>query len=439
MRRTAPLVLFALAALAAAGLAGPAFQRFNLHYVTRPFGAAGTVDASMPATHYWYKDHRSRIDIAMPGGDQLMQSQIMDCDSSRMISVDWLQRTYTLTTFDEFRRQQEEMMRSVGMGTPGTPAPSAPEGEARTGGRVVVSTSWRDSMLDEPRFGLPVRWVSMVMEIDASEDACSPQDSRMETHFWTADLDVPLCTPPIADGGGPAAYRPPVRGCEDRIEQKTVGRPAPLDFILRMWTVGEGGMMGGYEVVELSRDELADSLFVPPAGFRRVEPGQTVAGMPGMPTAPAPKAPGAIRVGVAIRLASDAPAAPAQLAADVAEWIVSQGIDAVPLAATERAAALAEAPEVEADYILFYDLPKAQVKASGRGMLGAALGGALGERAGGGAVQLEVEGDYELLRPSGERVTDGEIEEEERAEDPQAQLAEILEGPAGVAIAAIRR
>jgi hypothetical protein len=54
-------------------------------------------------------------------------------------------------------------------------------------------------------------------------------------------------------------------------------------------------------------------------------------------------------------------------------------------------------------------------------------------------MQLEVEGAYELLLPDGERVTDGDVEEKEAAEDPQAQFPEMLEPSAGEAIRAISR
>jgi hypothetical protein len=420
-------------------------QEFNLTYTRYPLDAAGTVDRDQPPMRFWYKGNRSRTDILMMQGgqSQLLQSSILDCDSSRTITIQWPQRTYTLETFEEYKRKQEQAMRDAARmaGQAGMPAgrPSA----NTTGGTVTISTVWRDSMLDEQRFGFPVRWASMVLESDASEDACHPQDTRMEVHYWVVDLDLPLCSPPVVADGGVAAIGPADGGCRDRVEQNAVGKPPSLEFILRQWMVGEDGTITGFEVVELSQEELADSLFVPPAGFRQVDPGAVYAAglQPGaaVPDAAPPKAAGAIRVAVAVGLPSGAPAVPVQVAADVAEWIRGQGLDAVHLAAGNRQAALAEAPGVEADYVLFYAVDKAEAKVSGRGMLGGIVGGAIGERAAGGAVQLEVEGAYELMQLSGERVADGEIEEEERAEDPQAQLAEILEGAAAEAIAAIRR
>jgi hypothetical protein len=437
------LLAFGLLVLAVTAPAGVQ-QEFNLTYARYPLDAAGAIDRDQAPMRFWYKGNRSRTDILMmqDGQSQLIQSSILDCDSSRTITIQWPQRTYTLETFEEYKRKQEQALREAGrasqVGMPGG-RPSA----GTTGGTVTISTVWRDSMLDEQRFGFPVRWASMVLESDASENACYPQDMRMESHYWVVDLDLPLCNPPVVADGGVAASGPADGGCRDRVEQKTVGKPPPLDFILRQWMVGEDGRITGFEVVDLSREELADSLFVPPAGFRQVDPGAAyAAGLePGLagPGAAPPKAPGAIRVAVAVKLPPGAPAAPVQLASDVAEWIRGQGLDAVPLNATDRQAALAEAPGVEADYVLYYDLEKAEAKVSGRGMLGAALGGAIGERAAGGALQLEVEGGYELLTPAGERVTDGEIDDKERAEDPQAQLASVLKAAAEPAIAAIPR
>ena len=444
------LGLLGLAAVAAADMK----QDFNLTYTTYPLNERGAVNRGESPTRHFYKGHRSRIDNFSSGGSQprLAQSFIMDCDSSRMITIDWQERTYTLMTFAEFQRMQEQMMRMASRMAgqmsqiPGMGGPRPQEGA--TGGVVTVTTTWRDSTLDERKFGLPVRWVSMAESRDASEDACYPDDSNQMTQRWVTDLDLPLCVPPFDVTAMSAAFEPPApQGCEDRVETKVVGTPRPLGFILREWNTAEDGSITGYEVVELSRAELADSLFVPPTGFRLVEiempsdadMDQAVAmGGVGAAAAP-PKAEGAIRVGVSIQMEPGSHGAPAPLAAEVAEWIRSQGLDAVPLAAQDRAAALAEAPTVQADYVLFYDLDKAQAKVSGRGMLGAALGGSLGERAAGGAMQLEVEGGYVLLRPSGEEVTDGQIEEKERAEDPQAQLAVILEEAAGQAIRAIPR
>jgi hypothetical protein len=448
-------ILLAACVFAVVSLPADQTTEFHLTYTTYPLAGSGDVDRSQPPTRYWYKGHRSRIDNFRSGGTdpQLAQSFIMDCDSSRMITIDWSEKTYTIMTFAEWQRMMEQMMRMASrFGGAQVGAPDAPAARTGPGGTVTVTTVWRDSMLDERRFGLPVRWTSMSETSEASADACYAGAGHSEIQRWITDLDLPLCIPPFdVKAMSVPMTQTPQPACEDRVVERTEGAPR-TGFVLREWTTS-GNEVSGWEVTELSRDSLPDSLFAAPPGFRRVETempdisdadmdaaAAAMAGAPGAGAAPAPKAAGAVRVGVAVGLPPEAPADPHRLAADVAAWIRDHGLDAVALRAGTPDAAMAEAPTVEADYVLYYDVEKAEMKVSGRGMLGAAIGGAIGGRAGGGAMQLEVEGRYDLRSvPAGDRVADGKVDEKEAAEDPQAQLAGILQGAAGEAIAKIRR
>jgi hypothetical protein len=203
----------------------------------------------------------------------------------------------------------------------------------------------------------------------------------------------------------------------------------------------------GFEVTDLSRSALADSLFAPPAGFEEIDLDAMFGGMAaleggaGAAAEPvSPKAAGIIRIGVALSAPPDMPADPRALKRAIADWIETQaGYDAVPLAASDKAGALAEAPGVEADYVLFYDLDEAKAGVSGKGVLGGIVGGSLGARAAGGAMKLEVKGEYELNAvPGGERVAREEIDEEDGTEDPQADLTETLTDAAREALEALR-
>ena len=63
----------------------------------------------------------------------------------------------------------------------------------------------------------------------------------------------------------------------------------------------------------------------------------------------------------------------------------------------------------------------------------------LGAKAAGGALKLEVKGDYDLSAvPGGERVARDEIDEEKGTEDPQTDLTEVLTEVAGEALEALR-
>ncbi|HUP20089.1 MAG TPA: hypothetical protein VM778_09070 [Gemmatimonadota bacterium] len=456
MRRTLASVLVAVAAVSAAALAASSLQRFNLHYETRPLDESGAVDQGEAPTGYWYKDHRSRIDsYSMEGGrPELQSSFVMDCDSSRMLMIDWRNETVTETTFEEFQamqRQAMEMAARYGAALPGAPAGAA-AGESRPGGTVEVTTAWSDT-LDDPRFGLTVRRVGMVETRTASADACTPGDSRSEVRRWITELNPPICVPPFDvtafEAGG---FAPPAPSCEDRVVERTTGRPRH-GFVLReehrRISLAEdkrgdsGHITSGYEVTTLSLDSLADSLFAAPRGFERQSlpslGDMAGAGAIGAPGEAPPKAAGIVRVAVALRLPAGAPVVPAQAAEDVVAWISGQpGYDAVRLAALDADAARAEAAGVDADYVLFYDVGKAEAKVSGRGLLGGAIGGALGERAAGGALHLEVRGRWELSRLDGGRVARDEFEEEERAEDPAAQTSAVLVAAARAALEALR-
>ena len=200
-------------------------------------------------------------------------------------------------------------------------------------------------------------------------------------------------------------------------------------------------------MTDLSREALADSLFLPPAGFERTDIDEMFGGMAELDVAGAgaaeavePKAAGIVRIGVALAAPPDMPADPRALKQEIANWIETQaGYDAVALTARDRAGALAEAPGVQADYVLFYDLEEAKAGVSAGGMLGGIVGGSLGAKAAGGALKLEVQGTYDLSAvPGGERVARDEIDEDKGTEDPQADLSEILSEVAGEALEALR-
>ncbi|HUF88931.1 MAG TPA: hypothetical protein VMR66_02990 [Gemmatimonadota bacterium] len=453
-RRLAALPLAILAALGVgAGVARVDLPRaaFDLTYETLPLDDSGAVDRSAAPTRYWYKDQRSRIDnFSLDSGQPVLESSfIMDCDSSRMVQVSWRERTVMVTTFDEWKRTMEKVMelssRYAGQ-APGQPA-ARPSG---TGGLVTSTTTWHDTTAQRDWFGLPARYAEYTESTTASADACYPADRSYEMRVWTTDLELPLCLPPfdltaatmpaVADGGG---------GCTDRHESKVVGSPRRMGFLLRTETIttDEGTRRSsGFEVTSLSRAALADSLFQPPAGFQRIDMEALYGGMDAMDLAGgaaepvSPKAEGVIRIGVALDLPPDAPADPRAVAREIADWIEShEGYDAVPLAARDRSGALAEAPGVEADYVLVYSLEEVKAGVSKKGLLGGAVGGALGARAAGGVMKLEVKGEYELAAvPGGERITREELDEERSTENPQEDLTETLKEAAGAALETLR-
>jgi hypothetical protein len=457
-RRLSVILLGALAGLGVgAGIARVELPRpaNDLTYETLPLDESGNVDRTATPTRFWYKDQKSRIDnFSMQDGRPVLSSSfILDCDSSRMIQVNWEQRTVMVTTFAEWQEAMEQMMELAARYAsqiPGQPAQQEPRPNT-TGGLVTTTTTWDDTTAQRDWFGLPARYVEYSTTTTASADACYPADAAVEHRVWTTQLDIPLCIPPfdlsnvampaVADGGG---------GCVDRHESKVVGRPREIAFLLRTETITNvdgARRSSGYEVTDLSRAALADSLFQPPAGFERVDLESMFGGMAaleggagGAAEPVSPKAAGIVRIGVALSAPLEMPADPNALKREIADWIETQaGYDAVPLSARSADAALAEAPGVEADYVLFYDLDEAKAGVSGKGVLGGIVGGSLGARAAGGTMKLEVKGEYVLNAvPGGERVAREEIDEEDGTEDPQADLTELLTDAAGVALKALR-
>ena len=426
----------------------------DLTYETYPLDESGNLDRSSTPTRYWYKDQKSRIDnFTMQGGEPVLTSSfILDCDSSRMIQVSWEERTVMVTTFEDWERAMEEMMRLASRYAGMVPGQDREEPrENTTGGVVTSTTTWHDTTAQRDWFGLPGRYAEYTESTTASADACYPAESTVEHRVWTTRLDIPLCIPDlnfdmaampeVADGGG---------GCVDRHENEVIGTPRTLEFLLRtetITTVDGRRRSSGYEVTDLSREVLADSLFQPPAGFERIDLDEMFGGLAQMDAAMGgaaepvePKAAGIVRIGVALSAPPDMPADPTAVKRGIADWIETQGgYDAVSLAARDRAGALAEAPGVEADYVLFYDLEKAKAGVSAGGVLGGIVGGSLGARAAGGAMKLEVEGGYDLSAvPGGERVARDDIEEDKGTEDPQSDLTEMLSDVAREALEALR-
>jgi hypothetical protein len=426
----------------------------DLTYETYPLDESGNVDRSSTPTRHWYKDQKSRIDnFTMKDGSPVLSSSfILDCDSSRMIQVNWEERTVMVTTFEDWARAMEEMMKLASRYAGMVPGQDREEPrENTTGGVVTNTTTWHDTTAQRDWFGLPGRYAEYTESTASSADACYDVESTVEHRVWTTRLDIPLCIPDlnfnmetmpdVADGGG---------GCVDRHESRVVGTPRTLDFLLRtetITTVDGQRRSSGYEVTDLSRAVLADSLFQPPAGFERIELEDMFGGLAEMDAAMGgaaepvePKAAGIVRIGVALSAPPDMPADPNAIKRGIADWIETQGgYDAVSLVARDRAGALAEAPGVEADYVLFYDLEKAKAGVSAGGVIGGIVGGSLGARAAGGAMKLEVEGSYDMSAvPGGERVARDEIEEDKGTEDPQSDLTEILSDVAREALEALQ-
>src|SRR2546423_5355108 len=205
--------------------------------------------------------------------------------------------------------------------------------------------------------------------------------------------------------------------CVDQVRFKRTGTARlgfPVSVTTKIKMGGEGGdnaeasamagagVTSSVEVTDISNITLDPALFDIPAGYTEAASMQElyavpsgVMGVPGMMSggrppeavapsnsaAPAafarPKAPGTIRVGAAaINNRAGGAVSLEELRGRLVGSITGEGLEAVPLDASEQAAADAEAKQKDCDFVLLTDLSPLKQSAGGK------LGGVFGRAAG---------------------------------------------------------
>jgi hypothetical protein len=240
------------------------------------------------------------------GGDV---ADIEQCDLKRNVKVSDKKRLYFT---EPFAADVAE--------TPVRTAPLPAGTKSTKGGTVTVTTSIVDTGERKQMFGLTARHVKSTMTMQSSPDACSPQDTRIETDGWYIDLPQFSC--PLSAPRNPYA-QPSKHGCLDRTIVKNTGG-GRLGFALSLTQMirngGENGM--GFtqttETVEFSKTVLDDALFDVPAGYALAGSSNDLYGRPDFSAItrsgqddpdqmetprparanPAAKRPGVIRIGV---------------------------------------------------------------------------------------------------------------------------------------------
>ena len=286
-------------------------------------------------TTVYTKDARQRYDY---GEGALIQQN----DLKRMIQVNHPNKTYTILP--------------SGPGGATTTVAGVAQGSApvKRGGIVTIKTDMVDTGERKQAFGYTARRLKMTTSMDASPDACSPGQTKMESDGWYIDLDYPTAS--YVNGGAQQSVA--AGGCKDEIRTEQSGSAKfgfPIAYTMRTWSGKDGKPTEmSMEVLELSTAALEASVFEPPAGYNEASvPGLANMGS-SISSAARAKAAGTMRVGVApiIDAAGSTPNA-GTAAGHIATLVRSQKVDAVMLPAGDLVAA---AKEAQCDYILHTEI-----------------------------------------------------------------------------------
>lgn len=359
-------------------------------------GAAGGTESLL-----YIKGQRMRNE--MPGG--MGFTTIMQCDLKRTITINEKTKTYMIASTD-------------GTGTPGSvstgegdgggaPQPQSssaqqsPSAQQTRGGLVNITNTITDTGERKEMFGFTARHIKTSMVKTASPDACD-KDQKVETDGWYIDFQYAFECQSQTQRYQPYV-RPQSPGCKDEIRTKTIGT-AKLGFPLRVTTTvyqpdGRTTSMT-QEVLELSREPLAASLFDIPAGYTLAKDTNELYGISTAANAAAssynpqpnvnrtntpntrnttaaspPKKSGVIRIGLILPkvqlTAGDAAQAAETLRKSFAGYLTGPTIEVIPLSARLLYDALNEARQMQCDYVLSASM---SVKKGGGSMFGRAIG-----------------------------------------------------------------
>lgn len=347
-----------------------------------------------------------RMRSEMPGS--MGFTSIMQCDLKRTVTINEKTKTYLIASTDGSGGVSTG--EGDGGGAPVTPSAQQPQAQPR-GGLVNITNTITDTGERKEMFGFTARRIKTSLVKTASPEACD-KDQKIETDGWYIDFQYAFeCSTQTQKHQ--SYVRPQRPGCKDEIRAKTIGS-AKLGFPLLVTTTiyqpdGRTSTMT-QEVLELSREPLAASLFEIPDGYTVAKDTNELYGINTAATASAaynpqpsgnsntsatstttnvtdsstPKKPGVIRIGIMlpkVQLTSgDKTQAAETLRKSFAGYLTAPAIEVVTLSAQLPAQALEEARQSQCDYILSASM---NVKKGGGGsMFGKAIGNIAGSAAG---------------------------------------------------------
>jgi len=417
--------------------------------VSRKNGAGGNGGESI----VYIKGQRQRTE--MPG-----MTTIEQCDLKRTIQIN--DRTHKYMILPDAPEDSQAA------------APASPqEGARQTRRGAIVTTT--ESIVDtgerKQMFGFAARHIKSSTLMDAPPEACNPGQVEIESDGWYIDLPSFSCP---AERRSAPVMRPTRPDCVDQVRYKRTGAGKlgfPLSVTTKIKTGGVdaesagGGMTTTLEVSDISTVTLDPSLFDIPAGYTEAANMQELYGMPAytsgvagvMPgggdrtpeavppsssATPLPaaatigaKRPGTIRVGVAaINNRTGGEVSLDDLRARLVGEISGEGIEAVPLDASQQMAAEAEAKQKDCDMLLMTDL--STLKQSSAGKIGGMFGHAVGVPTG-GAEKFESRVDFHLYAVGGASQLDSNATAKE--DGAQASVGSALDKEAKAVAAAARK
>ncbi|HST51925.1 MAG TPA: hypothetical protein VLJ61_07935 [Pyrinomonadaceae bacterium] len=355
-------------------------------------------------------------------------------------------------------------------------APTVPpqEGARQTRRGAIVTTT--ESIVDtgerKQMFGFAARHIKSSTVMDAPPEACNPGHVEVESDGWYIDLPSFSC--PTERRSAQPTMRPSRPDCMDQMRYKRTGTGKlgfPLSVTTRIKTGGGdaesagGAMTTTLEVSDISTVTLDPTLFDIPAGYTEAASMQELYGIPSgaggmagmMPgggdrtpeavppsssATPLPaattvgaKRPGTIRVGVAaINNRAGGEVSLDDLRARLVSQISGEGVEAVPLDASQQMAAEEEAKRKDCDLLLMTDL--STLKQSAAGKIGGMFGHAVGVPTG-GAEKFESRVDFKLYAVGGASQLESNATAKE--DGAQASVSTALDREAKAVAAAARK
>ena len=341
----------------------------------------------------------------------------------------------TVQLFDDkkmFMIMSSDMLAGAAVPGASQPQPAAPTSTAK-GGIVNVTIAVTDSGETKQMFGYVARHVKNTMTTQAGADACNPGNETIETDGWYIDY-MPDATPTSpTPASAPAPDAPPA--CKDDVRVQQSGNGVlgyPLAYTLKTTKDGKTTELK-MEIVEFSPAPLDSALFEVPADYTELKgfagmaemfaaagappaagasassPAPAAAAQPAVASTATgfvtPKAPGAIRVGVAeIGNRAGRNLGPMSPRDQLVAELLKANVDAVPLAGSNVAEVEAAAKRLESDYILFSEVTEVKTGGGGFGGLGAALNKAAALTGGAAAKEkLEAKVEYRLMPIDGSK------------------------------------